>query len=285
MAMTYVDVHPHIVSPDESRYPRMPLFGVQSDWSKTRPVTIEQMVEVMDEAGVHKAAIVQAATCYGYDNSYLADSVQRYPGRFTGVGSVDFLAADAAEKIRAWYDRGITGLRLFTGGSTKEIDADWLVDPASFPAWECASAMKIPVVIQTDPSGLGHVAALATRFPDAFILLDHCARPTINDGPPYAKAASLFAMAQYKNIRIKVTPRTFDKVREGKADAETFFAKLVGAFGASRLAWGSNFPASDGKMSTNLEVGKQCLASLSETDRAWIFGRTAMSLYPALAAK
>lgn len=285
MAITYVDVHPHIVSPDDSRYPQMPLFGVQSDWSKTRPVTIEKLIEAMDEAGVHKAAIVQAATCYGFDNSYLADSVQRYPGRFTGVGSVDFLAADAAEKIRYWYDRGITGLRLFTGGSTKEIEADWLVDPISFPAWECAVKMKISVVIQTDPSGLDHVAALATRFPNALILLDHCARPTITDGPPYAKAASLFAMAQYKNIRIKVTPRTFDKVKEGKATADSFFAKLVATFGASRLAWGSNFPASEGKMSANLEDGKHCLASLSETDREWIFGRTAMSVYPALAAK
>jgi hypothetical protein len=52
---------------DEGRYPRSPLFGVQSDWSKQRPITIEQFVEAMDAAGVDKAAIVQASTCYGYD--------------------------------------------------------------------------------------------------------------------------------------------------------------------------------------------------------------------------
>ena len=37
----------------------------------------------MDEVGVAKAAVVQASTCHGYDNSYLADSIARFPGRLT----------------------------------------------------------------------------------------------------------------------------------------------------------------------------------------------------------
>ncbi|WP_198683671.1 amidohydrolase family protein [Peristeroidobacter agariperforans] len=54
-------------------------------------------------------------------------------------------------------------------------------------------------------------------------------------------------------------------------------------FGANRLAWGSNFPASEGKLSSNLEVAKKCLASVSEQEREWIFAKTAQVLYPALA--
>ena len=46
----------------------------------------------MDAAGVQKAAIVQASTCYGHDNSYVADAVAAHPKRFTGVFSVDVLA-------------------------------------------------------------------------------------------------------------------------------------------------------------------------------------------------
>ncbi len=92
----YVDIHPHIISADEHRYPRVPLFDVQSEWSQERPVTVEQYVAAMDEAGIHQAAIVQASTCYGYDNSYLADSIAKYPGRFTAVGTVDLLAPGCA---------------------------------------------------------------------------------------------------------------------------------------------------------------------------------------------
>ena len=45
-----VDIHPHIVSPDTKRYPLTPLFGIQSDWSKERTASDEQLVAEMDEA-------------------------------------------------------------------------------------------------------------------------------------------------------------------------------------------------------------------------------------------
>src|SRR6476660_8976154 len=131
--VNYVDIHPHIVANDDSRYPRSPLFGVQSDWSRERPVTIDQYIAAMDAAGVQKAAIVQASTCYGYDNTYLTDAIASYPGRLTAVGSVDLLRPDAPTQIRNWMKRGMTGLRLFTGGSTKAFDPSSLDDPRSFP--------------------------------------------------------------------------------------------------------------------------------------------------------
>src|SRR5215475_2261426 len=112
MPTTTTDIHPHIISNDPARYPLAPLGGHQSDWSRTRPVTVEQLIAAMDEAGVQKAAIVQASTCYGHDNSYVADSVAAYPDRFTGVYSVDVLASDAPKHMRAWYGRGLTGMRL-----------------------------------------------------------------------------------------------------------------------------------------------------------------------------
>jgi L-fuconolactonase len=76
------------------------------------------MIAAMDEAGVQKAAIVQASTCYGHYNSYVADAVGAHPDRFTGVFSVDVLAADAPERMRYWVDRKLSGMRLFTFGST-----------------------------------------------------------------------------------------------------------------------------------------------------------------------
>ena len=96
---SFIDIHPHIIADDDRQYPRNPLFGVQSDWSRDRPVTVDGLIAAMNEAGVAKAAIVQASTCYGYDNSYLVDSIARYPSRLTAVGSVDMLQPDAPERI------------------------------------------------------------------------------------------------------------------------------------------------------------------------------------------
>ena len=53
------------------------------------------------------------------------------------------------------------------------------------------------------------VTGLAKRFPKTKIILDHLARPEIDDGAPYNKAVSLFAMANFDNIYLKMTPRIF----------------------------------------------------------------------------
>jgi predicted TIM-barrel fold metal-dependent hydrolase len=278
----FIDIHPHVVSPDLQKYPLAPLFGKQSGWSKDRPATVEQLVAAMDEAGVDKAAIVQASTCYGYDMSYVCDAAASYPGRFTAVGSVDFLSPDAPEKIRYWTARGLTGLRLFTGGSTAAFDPSWIDDKRSFPAWEQAGELGVSICLQTDATGLAQVAGLAKRFPKVKILIDHFGRPDLGDGAPYKKASPHFGLAPFENIYFKLTPRTFIDDLKGDASAETFFPRLIKEFGAHRLAWGSNFPASEGAMSANLERAKQCLSVLSAQERSWIFARTAQSLYPAL---
>jgi predicted TIM-barrel fold metal-dependent hydrolase len=283
--MPVIDIHPHVIANDATRYPLAPLGGHQSDWSRTRPVTVEAMIAAMDVAGVDKSALVQASTCYGHDNSYVADAVAAHPERFTGVFSVDVLLPDAPEKMRYWRGRGLTGLRLFTIGSTMANQADWIDDPRVFPAWRTAAELGLPICMQMSQAALPQLVALVKRFPEVKVVLDHLARPTLADGPPYAAAAGLFGFAQYPTVHLKVTPRIFEESRNGKATPESFFKKLVAEFGAARIAWGSNYPASEGPLSNLLAVARASLASLPQADRDWIFAKTAQSLYPALAEK
>ncbi len=280
--MTTIDIHPHIIADDATRYPLAPLGGHQSDWSRTRPATVKKLITAMDEAGVQKAAVVQASTCYGHDNSYVADAVAAHPKRFTGVFSVDVLAADAPERMRYWHGRKLTGLRLFTFGSTMAEQASWLDDPKSYPAWACAGELGLSICLQMSAKAIPQARAMAERFPDVRILLDHCARPALEDGPPYAAAASLLALARLPNIYLKLTPRIFAEARRGKATPETFFPRLVAEFGAARLAWGSNYPSSEGTLPALLKTARESLASLPQADRNWIFAKTAQTLYPAL---
>ena|ERR1700688_4068653 len=93
-----IDIHPHVISTDTERYPNAPVGGHKSDWSRERPVSMEQMIAAMDQAGIAKSVLVQASTCYGHDNSYMADAVAAYPNRFTGVFSIDVLAPGRSRK-------------------------------------------------------------------------------------------------------------------------------------------------------------------------------------------
>ncbi len=283
MTAEIIDIHPHVISTDTDRYPIAPQQGHRSNWSATRPITFEQLVAQMDEAGVSKAAIVHSSTTYGQDNSYVADSVATMPQRFTGVHSFDLLAPDALATFDYWLARGMGGIRLFTGGATHQTDGGWLVNPATFPIWERCAQIGMTVVIQTTPAGLGMVAQLAERFPTVKIALDHCGRPVLEDGPPYGNCADLFDLAKHRNIYLKITPKTFELAQAAPGGAEAFFPQLVKVFGADHLAFGSNYPASAGPLKNLIDQGHACFASLSEEERAWIWGGTAKVLYPALA--
>ena len=116
------------------------------------------------------------------------------------------------------------------------------------------------------------------------IILDHCARPALEDGPPYNAAASLFGLARYPNVYLKLTPRIFAECRRGQGDAGNVFSAPGRPNSApSRLAWGSNYPSSEGKLPELLAVARESLACLPQADQEWIFARTAQVLYPALA--
>ena len=279
-----IDIHTHVISDDMVRYPLAPLGGKQSDWSRTRPVTAEGLIAAMDEAGVSKCAVVHASTAYGTDCSYLADSVAAHPDRFTGVFSIDMLADDACAQFDHWIARGLTGLRLFTTGSTSPGQADWLAHPRTFPVWERAEALGIPVCLQMQPEGVPDLLTLLARFPKVPIVLDHLARPVLADGPPYAAAAWLFSLARYDNLHLKLTTRTVLKSAEGASTHAAFFPRLVEAFGADRIAFGSNFPAHAGTMASLVRGAEEALRYVSAADRAWIFAGTAKKLYPVLAA-
>ena len=278
----FIDIHPHIISGDTNRYPIAPLFGKRSEWSEERPTTVETLIASMDEAGVDKAAVVHSSTTYGFDNSYVVDGCAQYSDRLVAVGSVDVTQPDAPATIRKWVEKGLAGLRLFTGGSTKKFDPTELEDVRAYPSWELCADLGLAMCIQTGTIGLPQVSALARRFPTVKIVLDHLAKPDLTDGPPYVAAKSVFDLSQLENIYMKLTPRTFVDVTKGAASAETFFPKLVAEFGAKRLAWGSNYPSSEGSLRGNLEIAKVAVSTLAEEDQEWIFSKTAQILYPQL---
>ena len=274
-----IDIHAHIISRDTDKYPPQIIPGRESDWAKERRNPVEELLAGMDEAGVAKAAMVQVSTFYGINNTYLADSIAKAPKRLTGVCSLDVLAPETVKILDGLVGRGITGLRIFTGAN----DVATLTDPRSFPVWDYMQSKKLPINVQTGVNGLSYVDQLLKRFPRNTVILDHIAHPDLSDGAPYVKARSLWDLAHYSNLHLKITPRTFELANTGKATPETFFPALVEAFGANRIAWGSNMPSDLPPMTRIVAETHKNLASLSPADRAWVLSGTAKKLYPSLA--
>src|SRR5262249_10854422 len=133
--------------------------------------------------------------------------------------------------------------------------------------------------------GLPLLRQILDRFPKVTMILDHLSRAPFEDGPPYSKAADFLALAKYGQVYLKITPINITPKSWGKGTPETFFGKLIATFGASRIAWGSNFPNSVGTLPEILGAARQVFSFAKESDQEWIFGRTAQILYPALARR
>jgi L-fuconolactonase len=282
--MPLIDIHPHVISTDTQRFPLAPIGGHQSDWSQERPISYDEMIVAMDKAGVAKSAVVQASSAYAYDNSYVAAAVAAHPTRFTGVFSADVLASDAVDRMKLWMAKGLTGMRLYTAGSTMEQKL-WFTDPKTYPAWTFAGEAGLPVCMQMRFKAFPQLKEMLERFPKVRFIIDHLGRTEMSDGTPYAAAAPLFELARYPNVYLKVTHRNFEESRNGKATPETFFRRLIEEFGANRIAWGSNYPAAKQPLADLVALGRDTLAFLPQVDRDWIFEKTALTLYPALKDK
>lgn len=278
-----VDTHTHVISPDHVRYPLAPVGGKQSDWSAHHPTDHETLLRALDDAGIERAVVVQASTAYGNDNRYAVDAVRAHPDRFGGVFSIDMLAGDNVAQMRRWLDAGMSGLRIFTTGTTMPGQADWLDDERTFPVWEYAQQHGVSICVQMTAAGIPKVINLVTRFPGVRVLLDHLARPNLESGPPYESAAPLFGLAGHPGVYLKLTNRTIREASRGASTPEAFFPRVIAAFGAARVAWGSNFPAAEGTLAALLAEARNGLSMLTEADRASIFGGTARTIYPALA--
>jgi predicted TIM-barrel fold metal-dependent hydrolase len=282
--MEIVDTHTHVISPDTARYPVDPIGGRQSEWSQAHPVDIDGLVRALDGAGIGKAVVVQASTVYGHDNRYVVEAVKAHPDRFVGVYSIDAMAADAVARIEHWQGQGLSGFRLFTTGTTMPGQADWLGHERSHPAWAYAEEHGIPVCLQMTIQGLPALRTLLDRFPGVRVLLDHCARPDLSDGRPYTAARDLFDLAAYPGVHLKLTHRALAASAKGKSTTAEFLADVVAAYGAGRIAWGSNFPAAEGTPAGILAEARGAVASLPAADQDMVFGGTAVAFYPSLAA-
>lgn len=278
----FVDTHTHAISSDHDRYPLAPVGGKQSDWSAHRPADYENLLASLDDAGIRHAMVVQASTAYGNDNRYVLDAVRAHPDRFCGVFSIDVLAPDAIDRFKFWLGEGLSGLRLFLTGTTMPGQASWLDDERSYPVWDYAQANDISICLQMTAAGIPALRRMLVLFPRSRVLLDHLARPDLAGGPPYASAQPLFDLAEHPGVYLKLTNRTITEASRGASKPQAFFPMVLAAFGARRIAWGSNFPSAEGSLKSLLAEARSGLSMLSEEDRAWIFGDTARSIYPEL---
>ena len=81
-------------------------------WYREVPVTVDELLALIDEAQVDRAVLVQAVSAYRHDNRYVVDSAQQFTGRCASVVCLDLGRAGSAGELRRLVtQKGAGGLR------------------------------------------------------------------------------------------------------------------------------------------------------------------------------
>ena len=223
-----IDTHTHVVADDEERYPLDP-SGMTEPWYRDDPCSVERLLELMDEADVAGAVLVQGISAYGFDNRYALDSARAHPDRCTSVVYLDVTAPDAATTLRSNVRQdGARGLRWVAFGDTQ------LTEPRLL--WDEVVALAIPVVVTVLAEKLPELHAAIFTLPDVPLALDHCGFADFAQGVPDALAA----LTAHRRLHLKVSTIALDRIAE-HGDVRDGLAELAACFGSDRLMWGSDY--------------------------------------------
>jgi len=143
--------------------------------------------------------------------------------------------------------------------------------------------LGIPICIMALFHQIPRVRSVLQRFPTVMVALDHLAVPRLSGGPPYDGAQPLFDLVRFPNLYLKFSSVNLYAAARGKSNAREFFSRLLDCFGANRMMWGSNFPATnDRSLKEQYDLARNELSFVPETDQRRLFGETALTLWPTL---
>ncbi len=254
----------------------------------------------MDERGVARACLVQRATLYGYDNSYMLASAARYPARLSPVVVLDAEDQQSpAVLVRLAAEHPLAGLRL-VAPRLSEHDTDWLASPQAMKLWEAAAVLGLPVAVilyrRNNAAGRAALADVARRIDGIPIVLDHAALPhpstpekafaaaegidyAIEPPPGFGIEDAIAAFAELPHIRLKVTDINFDRLEEAGHDTADFVRALAGRFGADRLVWGSDVGQSPAPYADKVARAHRAASGLDPAGQAAFLAGNAARLY------
>lgn len=294
------DTHAHVLSADLSAYPYSTLRGGTRPPVPAMVFPVERLVEEMDREGIARACLVQRATLYGYDNSYLLAAAESQPSRFAPVVVLDAEDPQSPDRLgRLLSEHPIAGLRM-VAPSLSEHDVDWLASSQALALWKAAEQHGVPVAVilyrRNNEAGRAALARVAREIRGIPIVLDHCALPhpstpekkfaasegidyAIDPPPGFGIDEAIGGFADLPHVHFKVTDINFDRLEEAGYDTAQFVRTLVDRFGAERLVWGSDVGQSPAPYAEKIARLRHAAGMLSDAEREAFMGGNAARIY------
>ncbi len=284
----FYDTHAHFFTADTQHYPLDAKGAREGEGTLIERVRAHpnDAARVLHEWRAHhvKGGVgVQYASAYKRDNRYLLEVHAQHPRDIAAVVILDPLADDTpATLARMTAHAGIAGIRL-TGTASAEGDFPWINSSKADRCWDAARDLGLVVVIMALPAAmsakqLSAVAAVADRYPDVPIVLDHIGW-ALGPAPDYGLDIIARVLAGRRNVFFKFTTINIDMLEKQGGDSAAYLRRAVDLLGAGRMMWGSDFGNTAGPYAEMIAAIQRAGVHLTPAERRMVFRHTGLRLF------
>jgi predicted TIM-barrel fold metal-dependent hydrolase len=267
-----VDTQVHFWEADR---PDRPYNGI-SEPNLPHPFGPEQMLPLMDEAGVDRVVIVPPGFMDPH-NDYALECAERYPDRFAVMGLLLPGAPGSAERVEGWLQQpGMLGVRTHVNDRQR---ARWGSDAAAEPFWAACERYEVPVAVFV-AGATEYVEALLKRYPALRLVLDHLGLPQIDVGLRREDLEPMRRLSRYPGVVVKLSTLPA-RSTQGYPFPEVHEAARVAyeEFGPERMLWATDHTQTlrrgRAAYAEELRLWSEALDFLTAEDRESILGGAA----------
>lgn len=241
---------------------------------------IENEVQVMKDFGLRYAVLINPRY-YGWDNSYIAHCVAKYPDRFVGHGLLEPENPKIVDNLRYWIkERGLSGMRF---SPIYHPTSTWLNSPAHYPLWKEAEKLGAVFNYYIAPHQMPMLEDMAGRFPGVKIIIDHAGKPDLKSKDCWPEFRKMFALKKFPQVWISNSePYEMSEIKQYPyEDTLPFYKAIYEEFGGKQLVWGTGYvrPRWELPMDKELEFVDKYCSFYSKEDRKLLLGENALRIW------
>lgn len=273
----FIDAHVHVWTPDTNRYPLA--AGFQRENMKPASFTPEQLMAHAKPSGVARVVLIQMSF-YGYDNSYMLDTIAAYAaaGVFRGIAVIDHEVANPRPEMDRLKQGGVRGFRL--RGQTA---AEWPGHAGMNAMWKHGAETGLAMCPLINPDALPVIDRMCRTFPETTVVIDHMARVGTSGKIAEPDLRALCDLAKHPKVYVKVSAfYAHGRKQAPYTDLLPTIKRLIGAYGVRRLMWASDSPFQVDAPHTyeaSVALIRDRLTGISAEDRQWLLKKTAESVF------
>eukprot|EP00116_Pleurobrachia_bachei_P006828 sb/3467090/ len=283
MSPPIIDSHFHMWDLQRFNYP----WPNESVAAIHRDVTASEAGREMNGAGVHGAVFVQCLNNSLEEALWVINQQCSFiKGVVAGLNLTDHPVLEGQLDTLCKFPQFV-GVRHILD---MEEDPAWVVRDDVIAGLKIVATRDKTFDFLARPHHLSHVTTLAKAVPELRIVIDHIAKPLLSRSlevdPGWRR--DMESAAGCPNVHCKISGLVTEVDPEHHStpfDATTFQAHVdvvLGLFGPGRCMMGSDWPVltlTGANYSTVLDLHKELLSSLSETERKAVLGGNAASFY------